>query len=736
MKQRLMYQEWLSIFQNKKVLIPVIAILFIPVLYAGMFLWAFWDPYARLNELPVVVINEDQGATFEGKALELGKDLSEKLADSDEFEFHISENKTKAKEDLKGQEYYMMIQIPSDFSENATTLLDENPQKLELVYIPNEGYNFLSAQIGNTAIEKLKASISEKVSETYAETMFDKVGALADGMVAASDGAAKIDEGALSLKDGTESLHESLKLLASKAVEFQTGMTKANTGTKDLQTGAATLASGLKQLEDGHEKLQNASNELLAGEEELGKGIAKSKQGIDLANSKMPEILGGTEELQKGTEKLLKQVETSATTTSSSAQKINEGILSLQKQLTPLLSQLPTEQQAALNDSFAQLAAGSKAIADGNAYLADMMSSPEGGDKLTSGLSSLMDGQTQLQSGIEQLADGSSLLQAGSNKIITGQKQFNSGMETYSTNFATAKNGALTLASGTNELSSGMTQLSDGTDKIIDGTGQLTDGAERVAAGNAELKAGTEELASKLTEGANQASKVDGNEETFSMFASPVGVKNEKMNEVPNYGTGFTPYFLSLGLFVGALLLSIVFPLREPVAVPKSGWSWFMSKFGVISIIGIIQALIAVAIIYFGLGIEVQNVPLFILFAIGTSLTFITLIQVLVTTMSDVGRFVAILILILQLTTSAGTFPLELIPEFLQGFNTLLPMTYSVQGFKAVISSGDFSFMWMNFGVLIGFILLFIAGTVTYFNFKHKRSYSAFKETFEEQVAN
>lgn len=732
MKQKLVYQEWLSIFQNKKILIPVIAILFIPVLYAGMFLWAFWDPYARLNQLPVVVINEDKGAVFEGDKLELGKDLADKLENSEEFEFHISKNKAQATADLKNQEYYMMIEIPSDFSQNATTLLDENPQKLDLVYIPNEGYNFLSAQIGNTAIEKLKASISEKVSETYAETMFDKVGELADGMLAASDGATKIDEGALALKDGSKTLHASLELLAGKAVEFQASMTKANTGSKELLTGAASLASGLTQLEQGHEKLQTASGELLAGEEELAKGIAQSKQGLDYANSKLPEILGGTKELQTGTEKLLKQVESSATTTSASAQQINEGILELQTQLSPLLSQLPAEQQAELNDSFAELAGGSKAIADGNAYLAGMMTSPNGGGKLTAGFTNLTEGQTQLQAGVKQLADGSSLLQAGSNKIITGQKQFNSGMETYATNFTAAKNGAAALASGTNELSSGMTQLADGTDKIIDGTGQLTDGAEQVANGNAELEAGTGELASKLTDGAKQASKVDGDEETYSMFASPVEVKSEKMNEVPNYGTGFTPYFLSLGLFVGALLLSIVFPLREPVGVPKNGWSWFMSKFGVISIIGIIQALIAVAIIYFGLGIEVQNVPLFILFAIGTSLTFITLIQVLVTTMSDVGRFVAILILILQLTTSAGTFPLELIPEFLQGFNVLLPMTYSVQGFKAVISSGDLSFMWMNLGVLFGFILLFIAGTVTYFTLKHKRSYSAFNVSAEK----
>src|SRR5699024_521191 len=130
--------------------------------------------------------------------------------------------------------------------------------------------------------------------------------------------------------------------------------------------------------------------------------------------------------------------------------------------------------------------------------------------------------------------------------------------------------------------------------------------------------------------------------------------------------------------------------------IPSSGFEWFLRKFGVLAIVGVLQALIACAILMLGLGIEVQSVPKFLLFAIITSLTFITLIQFFVTVLDDPGRFIAIIILILQLTTSAGTFPLELIPKVLQPINLLLPMTYSVAGFKAVISSGDYSALWQN----------------------------------------
>lgn len=670
MKKSILRDEWQEIIKNKKLLIPIIAILFIPVLYSGMFLWAFWDPYERLSDLPVAIVNEDQGAILDEKELKLGDELVKKLKDSGDFRFRFLE-KDEAYQGLKDQKYYMLIEIPEDFSENATTLLNDNPEKLTLVYVPNEGFNFLSAQIGGSAIEKIKASLSEKVSETYAETMFVKVEQLADGFEAASDGAKQVDDGVLALKEGSNSLYN----------------------------GTQTLSTGLVKLLEGQKKLVSASDQLLAGNKELASGVSKTKEGLQQVEANLPKIVDGTKQLQTGAEALSTSLDTwqsGAASASDSAKQLNQGIIGLEQQLAPVLNQLPAEQKAAIEAGFNQLAVGSEKLSAGNAQLAGGAQALAGGAQtLSTKLSDLNNGQVQLQTGINQLAAGSEQLEAGAAKIVSGQEEFETGLTTFGTKFAEASKGAVKLAEGSGELS----------------------------AGNAKLADGTHELADKLGEGAKQVSSVSGSEKTYNMFASPVKVKNEKINEVPNYGTGFAPYFLSLGLFVGALLLSIVFPLKEPASVPKNGLSWFTSKFVIIAGIGIIQALIAVAILIYGLKIEVQSVPLFILFAIFTSLTFITLIQLLVTVLGDPGRFIAIIILILQLTTSAGTFPLELIPGPLQIFSSFLPMTYSVQGFKAVISSGDFSFMWQNAGILVIFTLLFMGCTITYFTRAHKRRF-------------
>ncbi|UYG96894.1 YhgE/Pip family protein [Cytobacillus firmus] len=719
MKNKLFLKEFSAIIKNKKLLIPIIAVMFIPVLYSGMFLWAFWDPYDHLDDLPVAIVNEDAGAVLEGNELHLGNDLVDNLKESKDFNFQFVD-KEEAYKDLNDQQYYMLVEIPKDFSKNATTLLEDKPQKMNLIYVPNESYNFLSAQIGGTAVEKIKASLSEKVTETYAETMFDKVGELADGIGQASDGALQISEGAADLKDGSKTLHEKLELLANKSIEFNNGVSTASKGSKEMAEGAKSLSEGLGKLAGGQSELRNASDQLKSGSEDLSAGVTQTKEGILTVKEKLPVMIDGTEQLENGANTLSSSLEQWQT----EAQKLSGGTVLLEQRLQGILSQLPegSPEKAELQTALAQLKTGSAQLAESAGKLSS------GGAELSQRMGQLKAGQQQLQQGINQLAQGTAELENGSLKLVQGHKDFDAGMETFAQKFGEAQAGADRLAGGAADLSGGLGKLTQGSAAFADGSKQLEAGAGKVAEGNSQIYEGSSELANKLADGAENASSVNASDKTYNMMANPVEIDNEKITEVPNYGTGFAPYFLSLGLFVGALLLSIVFPLREPAGVPHSGFSWFASKFGILAGIGIIQGLIAAMILLLGLGLEVQSVPLFLLFTILTSLTFIALIQFFVTVMGDPGRFVAIIILILQLTTSAGTFPLELIPNALQPISSYLPMTYSVSGFKAVISSGNFDFMWENAVILLSFGALFIAGSFVYFTAMHKKRFAAAAE--------
>ncbi len=205
------------------------------------------------------------------------------------------------------------------------------------------------------------------------------------------------------------------------------------------------------------------------------------------------------------------------------------------------------------------------------------------------------------------------------------------------------------------------------------------------------------------------------------MFAKPVHLKDQSIHKVPNYGTGFTPYFLSLSLFVGALVFSIIFPLREPAVYPRNGFSWFLGKFGILLIVGVFQAVLADLILLNVLGLEVISLPLFFMMSILASWTFLAIVQFLVTALDNPGRFIGILILILQLTSSAGTYPLELVPTPLQHATSFLPMTYTISAFRAIISTGDFALMWKDVMMTLVFLLVATIGTILYLTFTHKK---------------
>ncbi|MFS0674111.1 YhgE/Pip family protein [Ornithinibacillus sp. 179-J 7C1 HS] len=817
---KLFGRELQRISKDKKLLIPIIAILFIPLIYAVMFLWSFLDPYAKMDELPVAVVNLDEGAVFEGKSLHIGDDLVENLKESNAFNFHFISEK-EAQQGLDDLTYYMIIEIPNNFSENATTLLKEHPNKLQLKYFPNDSYNFLASQIGETAVSKIQATMASEVSKTYAETIFTTISNMGDGLKQASDGSEQLANGTVDIHEGSVELKENLQLLASKSIDFQNGLSTAQSGTSELAIGSKELATGLGQLADAGGKLLNGTEEIHNGTDTLTSGISEAANGINSLDEKIPSLLAGTTKVYDG----LKQFQTSlpkelaaniSEQLAGGSEEMNTGIdqlnatinEGLNEQLAPQLTEQLSngaaeqiaenmiESEQAQIEQLDQLLT-TYGVAEKDAILADFaknapskqevenqlyqslkpsfatgiqagvdksINNIDDGfnqyqnslseqltasnikkqiadavnpvfDELTGGLSTVQQGQSNVQEGIHQLATGLSQLQSGAIRLSEGEKEWSDNMALFTKKLADAETGAVQLDDGSSQLLYGMNQLIDGASQFSDGTEQLTEGSVKLADGTSELQSGSTELYTKLHDASEQVGDLDVNEETYDMMASPVSLDIHHVNKVDNYGTGFAPYFISLGLFVGALLLTIIFPLKDTAGIPKSGLSWFMSKFSVMATVGIIQAVLTDLLILYGLNIHVQNIPLFFLFSIITSLTFVTLIQLLVTVGNNPGRFVAIIILILQLTSSAGTFPLEVIPKAVQWFNPLLPMTYSVQGFKAIISSGDYGFMWHNVGILFLYIIAAIIITACYFVWQHKKQFSSKSEVTEQVIA-
>lgn len=700
--------ELKTILTNRKVLIPIIAILFIPVLYAGMFLWAFWDPYKYLGDLPVAIVNQDEGAELAGERLEIGDDLVNNLKKSNTFDFDIVD-KEQGYQGLEDQKYYILVEIPSDFSENATTLLEDQPEKLQIKYVPNEGANFLSAQIGETAMKEIKAEISKQIVATYSESIFEKVTQMGDGLAQASEGAGQLNDGSAKLNEGAGKIKENLQTLASKSIEFEEGINSAAAGTTEVAKGTAAIQQGLQEVDDKLSLLVTGTEKAQAGAEQI-----KQELPAAIAAEINSQLAGSTENLNEGIDQFETQL-SSGLSAQIADQMIAQQTAKMQELAGALIAKgVPAE---TVSEIMAQQTAPTKTEVQQQVAHAITPGLHQGFTQFKTQVNGQLLGATAgLESQLKKQTDPVfDQLIGGIGEINANQVKFQQGIHQLYT-------GSTALNAGANQLTAGMGELNAGADKITEGTGKLAEGSTELQAGTEELQNGTSELNEKLSEGAEAANSVQADDDTYDMMGEPVKVDKNEINTVPNYGTGFAPYFVSLGLFVGALIISIVFGLREPAVQPASAKEWFFGKLGVITIIGVVQALLVDFVLLVGLGIEVQSLPLFIVTTIITSMVFVTLIQMLVTTLADVGRFIAILVLIMQLTTSAGTFPLALIPEALQPFNAFFPMTYSVQAFKAVISSGNLSYMWQNNLILLAYMAGFMVVTFTYMVIRFKRS--------------
>lgn len=664
-KQKQIGAEISSIVRNPKVVIPVIAVMLVPLLYSAMFLGAFWNPYASLDKVPVAIVNEDRGAEMDGEQVSIGEQFVDKLKESDDFAWSFV-SKEEALQGFEDNKYYMMLEIPPQFSEQAVSLVTDAPQQAELIYTPNEAYNFLASQIGNTAVSELSSRLNQQITETYVTSIYDKLGEALEGLGAASDGALKIANGAGDASDG--------------AGELAAGQKTLGDGLQKLQSGAATLNTGGKQLKEGLTDLNGGAQSLTKGIGQLNEAGQNLQQGIKQLDNQYQSLDQGLAQSSEGTTTL------------------KQGALGLQAGLKQLASQ---QQELAQSEAFQQLLAGSDALVQG------LLAKEQGEAQLIAGSQAVTGGLSQLNSGSTQLTEALGKLNGGAQQLSTG---------------------AQSSVAGATKLSEGINTLHSSTSQLIDGNKKLQDGQAELITGLNKLEDGANELSGKLGNANGEALNLTLTEQMKQQFAKPVTVEKEPYNAVPDYGTGFTPYFISLGLYVGCMLLTIVYSMRQPAGKPLSGTSWYLGKTITVLAISVLQAVVLGVAVLAILPLDVQHMGAFFGLLIITSVSFMMLIQLLCVALDNVGRFVAIILLILQLTSSAGTFPLELVPNWLQAFNPLLPMTYSVLGLKQAISSSSMSLFWPNVWVLLAFAVVCSVLTFIYMQLSYKRQHGGLRE--------
>ena len=646
--------------------IALVVLLFIPLIYGALYLWAFWAPTDELKNLPVALVNEDAGASRDGESITAGDDLVDELTSRNDLDWQVTDA-ADATTGVTDGDYYFAVTIPADFSESAVSVGSDDPKPATVEVDYNDSNSFLASTLGKQAMIQLRDTVAEQVGQQTADAMLIGLNDAGAGIRSAADGATTLADGIATANDGAGRLVVGLGDLAS--------------GAGTLDAGAVQLADGTGTLADGLQQLASGAGTLSAGATQVSNGAA--------------ELSGKVNEAASGSAVLAQKAHGLADGAAGIAAKTGE-----LTQGTALLS-------AKISSLEADLAGEQGDTVDVTARLAEIQAIAAGLDGAAQAALPTVQGyaglSTQYAGAVDQLSAGLSAGAPKAAELAAGAAQVSDGASTLSAKSGEAASGAQTIASGAARLSSG-------TDDLVSGTGELAAGGTALASGAAQLSDGSRTLADKLDEGAAEAPQLSTAdiEVKADVMAAPVQLDESWQNESKSFGEGFAPFFIALATFVGGLITWLILralPTRA-LAASATGLRAVMTGFLPAMAIGPGQVVIMVLVLVYGIGLE----PVYWLgtsaFIYLVTLAFLALQQMFIIVLGTAaGRVVSLVLLMLQLSSSGGTYPVETTPAFFQWLHPYMPASYVVSGLRELITGGVDSRLWLSVLVLAGILV-------------------------------
>ena len=360
-----MFKEWKAIFKKPTFIIVMIGISLIPALYNIIFLSSMWDPYGQLSELPVAVVNNDKEATYNGNTMAIGKDMVSNLENNKSLDFHFV-NEEEGKKGLENGDYYMVVTLPSDLSEKATSILTDHPEQMNIDYQTSSGHSFIASKMSDSAMTQLKQNVSANVTESYTKALFQKMGDLKSGLTKAADGSEQLANGASQLAVGSQTLTTNLHSLADSSLtfsngteQFTKGLSSYVSGVEQLHLGLGTFNSGLvtytgavSKLDSGLGQLASKSPELVGGINQLYTGVETYTGSVSQLNTGLNQFSSGVSAYTNGVGNLA----TGANQLSNQSATLRMGVEQLSEGIQQLSSKLDTSSEQ--KDQINQLSSG------------------------------------------------------------------------------------------------------------------------------------------------------------------------------------------------------------------------------------------------------------------------------------------------------------------------------------------------------------------------------------------
>ena len=328
-----------SLVKNIQRAALIIGVMIIPLMYSYFYLNAFWDPYQRLDKVPVAVVNLDEGAVINGEERNLGDEIVDKLKDEKELDFNFTGAK-RAKAGVLENDYYASITIPKNFSSDAATV-GEDTEKLhgKIIYSANQKRNYLAAQILENAMPKIKESVNSKIDKQIVGTISDKVKEVPEQLGTLDEGLSKLDNGAGQLKDGTAKLSNGANVLSQGISKLNGNVPALKKGALKLNGGAAKLSKGMKTITGNSKALNNGASQVAGGAGSLKDGLTSYTNGVSQAKDGASELTNGIKQFTGGVEKLAAGAEK----LDSGLNKVKGGVDQMNQKVSAAKSKLDQE---------------------------------------------------------------------------------------------------------------------------------------------------------------------------------------------------------------------------------------------------------------------------------------------------------------------------------------------------------------------------------------------------------
>jgi putative membrane protein len=627
--------EWQLLRVHRKLALAMAGVLFVPALYAWIYLFAMWDPASHTRDLPAGLVNLDQGAQYRKQSLNLGQEVLAAIEAQQQFAYRRYEDPQQARQDVRQGRLAFMLEIPADFSQRA--LPGEMPGAAKLTIYTSEGNNYASASFAR----RFAPEVAQRVNTMLAEARWDLVLSSAAGS-----------------QRNLDSLRSALGDLHKGASELQSGLSRAREGGRQAALANESALESAQRLRAGAAQVAEGSQQLGGGVRQMGASLRALEARMP-PDSEVAALRQGTRALADGQQEMLRGLDA-----------LGAGTLQLEAGLVQrrtAVAAIPLF-GGSVAEGIAPITAGARELGAGV-------------NRAREAQTRLLQGTQRLQEGVGALADGTARARYAVNAMQARLPE--------EARLDRLTEGSRELANGHEALLGGLRQMGSGTQALNNGLSGLVDGVGR-------LDTGLELLRRSLP---TDVDRPEGNAQGLALSVEPL---IEVVAPVPNQGSALAPNFVPLALWVGAVMVAFLVHLRR-VPEQLGGHPRLALAAGKLLLplgVVLLQSMAMLALLVWVLKVPMPQPGLLALTLATTSVAFLAIVWALVRVMGDLGKVVAVLLLIVQVSAAGALVPIELSDESFQALHPYLPLTWVVQTFRSTLFGAYDGQFWPTYAVV------------------------------------